>query len=274
MDSHAPRSPFELFLSSRARRTRGNPPLLLIPAAPVASSLPTDLSLLNADLIRWIDRLSIPVAYYIYLVAPARSTSPAESIGCLLSPPSLPFCPAVRPRPSFYFGRSEAKIFPPVLISQEPSMTAPYCRRYCCRQREGGRGIEVAVAVAGEKDVTLLECKFCITPPRPPRRLYSVSACHRCSCCGRSLKRDLRGHLRMHLLSEKLQFLLGFEKVLPVINPARRAHAPVVGLPRTFLRTHPALNEAADSVFLTADDSIAFGLDWKGVRSIASPEGG
>lgn len=78
----------------------------------------------------------------------------------------------------------------------------------------------------------------------------------------------------MHLLSEKLQFLLGFEKVLPVINPARRAHAPVVGLPRTFLRTHPALNEAADSVFLTADDSIAFGLDWKGVRSIASPEGG
>ena len=59
------------------------------------------MSLLNADSIRWIDRLSIPVAYYIHLVAPARSTSLASraSREYWLSPLS-PYLPSSLSAPS------------------------------------------------------------------------------------------------------------------------------------------------------------------------------
>ena len=117
------------FISSRARRA--NAAIAFNPG--LRDQRPTaDLSLLNADFIRRIDRLSIPVAYYIHLVAPARSTSPVESIGCLLSPlpPSLPFCPVrpstlvVRkrksfPNPDFPRAFHDSSILPPLLLQTE-----------------------------------------------------------------------------------------------------------------------------------------------------------
>ena len=86
------------FISSRARRA--NAAIAFNPG--LRDQRPTaDLSLLNADFIRRIDRSSIPVAYYIHLVAPARSTSLASRVSreYWLSPLS-PYLPPSLSAPS------------------------------------------------------------------------------------------------------------------------------------------------------------------------------